>query len=226
MFGFQHVAPVLSKKLVAENGTSFTSTLNKVSALLTVQAMIAMNKAVALDKKPAAAVAKAFLQGERPELAVCGVYAATARGLYRLRPCRPRGSRGSAPRTARSRRRRSSRRSRARACRRRAAASSSPPPPQRWQTAWSLSTNSACASSSGIGPNGSRRKSWSRPAAITRAPPSASASAAPTISCSKNWASSIPTTSNPRACSTSSATQPTGTARMRMPAWLTTSAAS
>ena len=45
-------------------------------------------------------------------------------------------------------------------------------PPQRWQTAWSLSTNSACASSSGIGPNGSRRKSWSSPAAITRAPPS------------------------------------------------------
>ena len=36
-------------------------------------------------------------------------------------------------------------------------------PPQRWQTACSLSTNSAWASSSGIGPNGSRRKSWSRP---------------------------------------------------------------
>ena len=36
MFGFQYVAPVLSKKLVAENGSSFTSTVNKVSALLTV----------------------------------------------------------------------------------------------------------------------------------------------------------------------------------------------
>ena len=99
-------------------------------------------------------------------------------------------------------------------------------PPQRWQTAWSLSTNSAWASSSGIGPNGSRRKSWSSPATITRAPPSASASAAPTTSRSKNWTSSIPTTSMPRARSTSSATSLTGTARMRMPAWLTTSEAS
>ena len=41
-------------------------------------------------------------------------------------------------------------------------------PPQRSQTAWSLSTNSAWASNSGIGPNGSRRKSWSSPATITR----------------------------------------------------------
>jgi osmoprotectant transport system substrate-binding protein len=65
MFGFQYVAPVLSKKLVSENGSSFTSTVNKVSALLTVRAMIAMNKAVALDKKPASAVAKAFLKANK-----------------------------------------------------------------------------------------------------------------------------------------------------------------
>ena len=121
------------------------------------------------------------------------------------RPRPPRGSRGSAPRTSRARRRRSSRRSRAPGCRRRAAGSSSPGPPQRWQTAWSLSTNSARARSSGIGPNGRRRKSWSSPAAITRAPPSASASAASTIDGSKNCASSIPTTSHPRARATSSA---------------------
>jgi osmoprotectant transport system substrate-binding protein len=62
MFGFQHVAPVLSKKLVSEYGTRLTSTLNRVSSLLTLRAMIAMNKAVALDKKPAAAVARAFLK--------------------------------------------------------------------------------------------------------------------------------------------------------------------
>jgi osmoprotectant transport system substrate-binding protein len=62
MFGFQYVAPVLSKKLVAENGTRFTSTVNRVSSLLTVRAMIAMNKAVGLDKKPAASVARAFLK--------------------------------------------------------------------------------------------------------------------------------------------------------------------
>jgi osmoprotectant transport system substrate-binding protein len=65
MFGFQHVAPVLSKKLVSEYGTRFTSTVNRVSSLLTLRAMIAMNKAVALDKKPAAAVAKAFLKANK-----------------------------------------------------------------------------------------------------------------------------------------------------------------
>jgi osmoprotectant transport system substrate-binding protein len=65
MFGFQYVAPVLSKKLVSENGLRFTSTVNRVSSLLTVRAMIAMNKAVALDKKPAASVAKAFLKANR-----------------------------------------------------------------------------------------------------------------------------------------------------------------
>jgi osmoprotectant transport system substrate-binding protein len=65
MFGFQHVAPVLSKKLVSEYGTRLTSTLNRVSSLLSLRAMIAMNKAVALDKKPAAQVARAFLKANK-----------------------------------------------------------------------------------------------------------------------------------------------------------------
>ena len=65
MFGFQYVAPVLDKDLVSENGSTFTSTVNKVTALLTTRAMIAMNKAVALDKKPAASVAKAFLKANK-----------------------------------------------------------------------------------------------------------------------------------------------------------------
>jgi osmoprotectant transport system substrate-binding protein len=56
------VAPVLSKKLVAAYGAKFTSAVNAVSAKLTNQAMIAMNKAVAVDKKTPAAVAKAFLK--------------------------------------------------------------------------------------------------------------------------------------------------------------------
>ena len=62
MFGFQFVAPVLSKKLVAENGTRFSATVNKVSSLLTLRAMIAMNKAVIVDKKSAARVAASFLK--------------------------------------------------------------------------------------------------------------------------------------------------------------------
>lgn len=62
MFGFQHVAPVVDRDLVQENGARFTSTINKVTALLTVKAMQAMNKAVGVDKKPAAKVADAFLK--------------------------------------------------------------------------------------------------------------------------------------------------------------------
>jgi osmoprotectant transport system substrate-binding protein len=65
IFGFQNVAPVLDKDLVTENGAKFTSTVNKVTSLLTVRAMIAMNKAVAVDKKSAASVAKAFLKANR-----------------------------------------------------------------------------------------------------------------------------------------------------------------
>jgi osmoprotectant transport system substrate-binding protein len=62
MFGFQHVAPVVDRDLVKQNGARFTSTINKVSSLLTVRAMQAMNKAVGVDKKPAAKVADAFLK--------------------------------------------------------------------------------------------------------------------------------------------------------------------
>ena len=62
IFGFQNVAPVVSKKLVTEYGPKFTSTVNAVSAKLTNAAMIAMNKAVGVDKKTPAAVAKAFLK--------------------------------------------------------------------------------------------------------------------------------------------------------------------
>jgi osmoprotectant transport system substrate-binding protein len=62
MFGFQHVAPVVSKKLVSEYGAKFTTAIDKVTRLLTVKAIAAMNKAVGVDKKPAEDVAAAFLQ--------------------------------------------------------------------------------------------------------------------------------------------------------------------
>jgi len=62
MFGFQHVAPVVDRDLVTENGARFTSTINKVSALLTVRAVAAMNRAVGVNKRPAAKVADAFLK--------------------------------------------------------------------------------------------------------------------------------------------------------------------
>jgi len=62
MFGFQHVAPIVQKAVVSENGAKFTATINKVTALLTVKAIAAMNKAVGIDKKSPAQVAGAFLE--------------------------------------------------------------------------------------------------------------------------------------------------------------------
>ena len=62
MFGFQHVAPVVSKKLVSEYGAKFTSTINKVTNLLTVKAIAAMNRAVGINKKDPEDVAAAFLK--------------------------------------------------------------------------------------------------------------------------------------------------------------------
>jgi osmoprotectant transport system substrate-binding protein len=62
IFGFQNVAPIVSKSLVQSGGSKFTSTVNAVSSKLTAKAMIAMNKAVAIDKKTPAAVAAAFLK--------------------------------------------------------------------------------------------------------------------------------------------------------------------
>ncbi|MGZ4334807.1 MAG: ABC transporter substrate-binding protein [Gaiellaceae bacterium] len=62
IFGFQNVAPVISKKTLAAGGSELSDAINAVSAKLTIPAMIAMNKAVAIDKKTPAAVAAAFLK--------------------------------------------------------------------------------------------------------------------------------------------------------------------
>jgi len=62
IFGFQNVAPVVSKTVAAAGGAGFAKVVNAVSAKLTVAAMRAMNKAVAIDKQSPAAVAGAFLK--------------------------------------------------------------------------------------------------------------------------------------------------------------------
>ncbi|HEY1592010.1 MAG TPA: glycine betaine ABC transporter substrate-binding protein [Solirubrobacteraceae bacterium] len=62
VFGFQNVAPIVSKKVVAAEGPEFAATLNKVSALLTIPAIQKMNAAVALDQQPYPQVAREFLQ--------------------------------------------------------------------------------------------------------------------------------------------------------------------
>jgi osmoprotectant transport system substrate-binding protein len=60
LFGFQNVAPVLSKELAAD--PKLVQTVNAVSSKLTLKAMTTLNAAVALDKNKPAAVAKKFLQ--------------------------------------------------------------------------------------------------------------------------------------------------------------------
>ena len=58
----QTVVPEVSTKLAKALGPKFRQTMDAVSAKLTTPAMIAMNKAVAIDKKLPSVVAKAFLK--------------------------------------------------------------------------------------------------------------------------------------------------------------------
>jgi len=60
--GFQNVAPIVKASVAQAAGNDFTKTVNDVSAKLTLPAIVAMNKAVIVDKKSAADVAKQFLQ--------------------------------------------------------------------------------------------------------------------------------------------------------------------
>lgn len=63
--GFQNVVPIVKTSVADEAGDSFTSTVNAVSAKLSQNAIVAMNKAVIVDKQSAASVAKAFLKANR-----------------------------------------------------------------------------------------------------------------------------------------------------------------
>jgi osmoprotectant transport system substrate-binding protein len=60
--GFQNVAPIVKTSVAQAAGADFTKAVNAVSAKLTLPAIVAMNKAVIVDKKSAADVAKQFLQ--------------------------------------------------------------------------------------------------------------------------------------------------------------------
>jgi osmoprotectant transport system substrate-binding protein len=60
--GFQNVVPVVKTSVAQAAGPSFKQTVNAVSAKLTQNAMVAMNKAFYVDKQSAAAIAKAFLK--------------------------------------------------------------------------------------------------------------------------------------------------------------------
>ena len=60
--GFQNVSPIVKTAVVTSLGSKFTATVNAVSAKLTQNAIVAMNKAVIVDKQSAAKVASAFLK--------------------------------------------------------------------------------------------------------------------------------------------------------------------
>jgi osmoprotectant transport system substrate-binding protein len=62
VFGYQHVAMVMNKDKNDALGPEFFATIDGVSKLLTNDAMITMNKAVAIDKQDEAEVAKKFLE--------------------------------------------------------------------------------------------------------------------------------------------------------------------
>ena len=61
-FGFQNVAPVVKTSVAKDLGSDFTDTVNAVSAKLSQDAIVQMNKAVIVDKQTPASVAKQFLQ--------------------------------------------------------------------------------------------------------------------------------------------------------------------
>jgi osmoprotectant transport system substrate-binding protein len=66
VFGYQHVAMVMNKdKFEQLGGQEFFGVIDEVSALLTNEAMISMNKAVAIDKQDEAEVARSFLEANQ-----------------------------------------------------------------------------------------------------------------------------------------------------------------
>lgn len=65
IFGFQQVAPVVKKTVIQQQGPEFSQTLNTVSALLTTDAIISMNKEVQINQKKPADVARVFLKANK-----------------------------------------------------------------------------------------------------------------------------------------------------------------
>ena len=61
VFGFQHVAPIVRQDVVAQQGTEFVATLNWVSALLSDEAIQALNQQVQGNNQPPADVVAQFL---------------------------------------------------------------------------------------------------------------------------------------------------------------------
>jgi glycine betaine/choline ABC-type transport system substrate-binding protein len=66
VLGYQRVAMVMNKDRFEQlEGQEFFGGIDEVSALLTNEAMISMNKAVAIDKQDEAEVARSFLEANQ-----------------------------------------------------------------------------------------------------------------------------------------------------------------
>jgi osmoprotectant transport system substrate-binding protein len=61
VFGFQNGVMIVKQSVLSAEGPAFAQTIDKVTSLLTTKAMIALNKAVELDKQSPASVAHQFL---------------------------------------------------------------------------------------------------------------------------------------------------------------------
>lgn len=62
VFGWGNVVPVVTQKVLDQEGPAFAITINKVSALLTTSAIRQLNAAVAVNHEDPAKVAKQFLE--------------------------------------------------------------------------------------------------------------------------------------------------------------------
>jgi osmoprotectant transport system substrate-binding protein len=60
--GFQNVVPIVKTSVAHAAGSNFTNAVDAVSAKLTQDAMVAMNRAFYVDKQSAASIATAFLK--------------------------------------------------------------------------------------------------------------------------------------------------------------------
>ncbi len=63
--GFQNVVPIVKASVANAAGSSFASTVNAVSAKLTQNAMVAMNKAFYVDQQSAKSIARTFLKANK-----------------------------------------------------------------------------------------------------------------------------------------------------------------
>jgi osmoprotectant transport system substrate-binding protein len=65
VFGWGNVVPVVTRKVLEQEGPAFEATINKVSALLTTAVIRQLNAAVALGHQDPAKVAKQFLEAHQ-----------------------------------------------------------------------------------------------------------------------------------------------------------------